>query len=299
MSKSRDLYDRFVGSLRQGPLVKDDVFFFGTVTGLHPIAVQIDGDDAPVGATPVLMARDAQVGSRVLCQLHGRKLIVLNVVRDPMGTLPEIGNTEHLDNFMDTGTWQQSANVDTSTSRGYPVAQAGLLEVFRGNDRFVYQRYSVYNGLGTYSRTYYNGTWYSWQLDAYPVETYDLGGFNISNFLCTGQIVVERMANGKRKATYNVKLTRWSSSNLGTISQVNWTALGTLTPAGAQFSTVHSPNYISGWINDTGVVSGATFPITISMDHHNGSISIKGTYGHTTTINANDFITIYAVFLEA
>lgn len=164
MSDSKDLYDKFVGSLGQGPLVKPDAFFFGTITQVRPNPlVLLDGDSSALGTKPILLARDAVVGSRVLCQLHGRQLIVVLVVRNSANDTDELGATEHLDDLIDTHTWHQGGNADTSTSRGYPIALAGLLEVFRGQYNFCYQRYTTYNGSGVFWRVKYNSTWSAWQ----------------------------------------------------------------------------------------------------------------------------------------
>jgi hypothetical protein len=291
VSDSKDLYDRFVGSLGN-PLLKSDAFFFGTVTSVRPIKVQLDGDTAPAASTPVLLVPDPVVNSRVLCQLHGRQLFVVSVVQPGTMNRDQLGNTEHLDNLTDTHTWHQPLNANTSTARGYPVALAGLLEIFRGADGFVYQRYSTYNGSGVYFRSQYNGTWNGWIFLAKPT-VYNLTG-SISNFTLAGRITIEMGADGKRKAVYNARLTR-AVSNYGTISTTSWVTLGTLVPAAAQFSTVFNPNYVVGW-----ATSGSnTMPISVSLGHDSGTISLKGTAGLTTTINIGDFVSLYTVLSEA
>ena len=163
MGLAKDLYDKFVKSVQEGPLLKDDTFLFGTVTSVHPVKVQIDGDTAPADGTPLLMVPDVVVGSRVLCQLHGRQLLVVSCNRTADGFMRWLTDTEHLDNLLETSMWQQSLNVNTSTARGYPVALAGLLEVYRGSNGFAYQRYTTYTGSGVYSRSYYNGNWSGWR----------------------------------------------------------------------------------------------------------------------------------------
>lgn len=294
MSTSKDLYDKFVGSLGQpNPLYKPDAFFFGTVTSVRPVKVRLDGDTTPAAGNPILLTPNAVVGSRVLCQLHGRQLIVVAVVFPKLGNADQLGNTEHLDDLIDGHTWHQPMNVNTSTSRGYPVALAGLLEVYRGADGFVYQRYTVYDGTGVYWRVKYNTSWSAWGTTALKPQIYNLSG-NISNFLLSGRISVEVGPDGKRKAEYNVLLTR-TISNYGTLPTTSWTNLGTLVPVAARFTAVFNPNYVIAIIN-TGSTS---LPLDVAIGQDTGAISIKGVTGLTTTVNVNDFIQITTTFLEA
>lgn len=161
---SLDTFDEVFESL-QSPLRKEDAFFFGTVTSRAPWKVVLDGDSSAVGTTPIMLCRDAIVGSRVLCQLHGRQLIVVAVVASNyLGYADALGNTEHLDNLLDTHLWGQPANVNASTSRGYPVALSGLLEVVRNSSSIATQRYTVYDGSAIYGRTWYSPSgWYPWR----------------------------------------------------------------------------------------------------------------------------------------
>ena len=47
------------------------------VTTASPLRVQLDGDTAPLPLTPVTLAAGLTAGSRVLCLLIGRQLVVL------------------------------------------------------------------------------------------------------------------------------------------------------------------------------------------------------------------------------
>ncbi|WP_136191974.1 hypothetical protein [Actinomyces procaprae] len=50
---------------------------WGTVTSASPLRVRLDGDSAPLGASPVSLVAAPAVGARVLVLLHGRRAVVL------------------------------------------------------------------------------------------------------------------------------------------------------------------------------------------------------------------------------
>ncbi|MEE6273527.1 hypothetical protein V2J56_09230 [Georgenia sp. MJ206] len=52
---------------------------FGTVVGLSPLRVQVDGEPGAVGSTPIAMVH-LSVGDRVLLLFSGRQMLVLAVV---------------------------------------------------------------------------------------------------------------------------------------------------------------------------------------------------------------------------
>jgi len=54
-------------------------FRFGTVTGLSPVRVRLDGDTAPVASSPVLLAPVA-TGDRVQVMIYRRQMTVTGVV---------------------------------------------------------------------------------------------------------------------------------------------------------------------------------------------------------------------------
>lgn len=77
-------------------------------------------------------------------------------------TPEELGASINLDTLTSTGVYSQSANAETSVSLNYPVAQAGLLEVY-AYSAMVHQRYWAYNSTNVYYRAKYStGTWTSW-----------------------------------------------------------------------------------------------------------------------------------------
>ena len=72
-----------------------------------------------------------------------------------------------LDDYTTPGLWHQDANTQAATGTNYPTPHAGLLEVFsvEGSYPFYYQRYTTYGTqIAVYQRTFYDGTWYGWNL---------------------------------------------------------------------------------------------------------------------------------------
>ena len=72
--------------------------------------------------------------------------------------------TEDLDAVVTKGIYHQSQNANATSGRNYPVAFAGMLEVFQdGLGNFIYQRYTTVSAGGNlvFTRGWYNGTWWS------------------------------------------------------------------------------------------------------------------------------------------
>lgn len=74
----------------------------------------------------------------------------------------------HLDQMMTTGLYSQTLTANTDIEKGYPVKQAGLLEVLAHNKgSIVHQRYTVYGLSPTapgrvFTRGAYQGVWSPW-----------------------------------------------------------------------------------------------------------------------------------------
>lgn len=78
-----------------------------------------------------------------------------------VGTPVELSGTDDLNAMTSPGVWSQSANVDTSTSRGYPEAQAGALVIYQGAG--CTQVYYVYNTSRVWTRSKYStSAWTAW-----------------------------------------------------------------------------------------------------------------------------------------
>ena len=74
-----------------------------------------------------------------------------------------LGGSVDLNTLTTTAVYHQPANANAGSGTNYPVALAGLLEVY-ASSVMIYQRYTVYNTGEIYTRSYYNGTWYAWHL---------------------------------------------------------------------------------------------------------------------------------------
>jgi hypothetical protein len=95
---------------------------------------------------------------------------------------PLSGASTDLNTYTSSGIYHQSANANAGTGANYPVAYAGMLEVFASSS-MVYQRYTLYNGGQIYTRSSYNGTWYGWR------QSIDsLGGGTVPNLTITGTL---------------------------------------------------------------------------------------------------------------
>jgi hypothetical protein len=79
----------------------------------------------------------------------------------------DLGANVNLDTLTTTGAYRQPLNANASLTLNYPVAQAGLLEVFRASasDMMVWQRYTGYHTTtsAVYYRSRYSGSWGEWK----------------------------------------------------------------------------------------------------------------------------------------
>ena len=70
--------------------------------------------------------------------------------------------TSALNDVLQTGFYVQTINSNDTPENNYPVAIAGLLEVFRYNDMWIFQRYTTYQNK-MYIRSKYSSTfWETW-----------------------------------------------------------------------------------------------------------------------------------------
>lgn len=77
---------------------------------------------------------------------------------------PELDGT-HLNYRVINGMYHCSNNGNAIIANGFPEEQAGMLEVAnRGDDNFVYQRYTTYAHARTWTRAQYAGAWSGWKL---------------------------------------------------------------------------------------------------------------------------------------
>lgn len=80
-----------------------------------------------------------------------------------MGFVAALSNTEDFNDFKENGIWTQNANANASTSRNYPAAIAGYLEVMTNPSGYVLQRYTAFNCSAIYIRYFYDNKWNSWK----------------------------------------------------------------------------------------------------------------------------------------
>lgn len=95
----------------------------------------------------------------------------------------ELAGSFDLNTLRTSGMYHQDSNADAASGSNYPVAYAGLLEVFTNNDGLgngvhTYQRYSVYNSNDVYFRRYYNGTWSGWNTN---IHSGNIGSQSVAN----------------------------------------------------------------------------------------------------------------------
>lgn len=80
-----------------------------------------------------------------------------------LGFITALTDSEDLNNLTSPGIYTQASSAQTSTSRHYPTAIAGFLEVIINPSGYILQRYTAYNCSGMYIRYRYNGSWHSWK----------------------------------------------------------------------------------------------------------------------------------------
>ena len=106
------------------------------------------------------------------------------------GEIPGSADLNH-SSYRATGVYSQNSDLDAVSGSNYPVALAGMLEVWNddyGNGLHCLQRYSQYNSTDVYQRNYYNGNWSAWRnLTQDTNTTYSVGdnGLTQKNFTAT------------------------------------------------------------------------------------------------------------------
>lgn len=95
-------------------------------------------------------------------------------------TMQQIGAAADLNTYVTQGLYHQSSNANAAGGANYPVALAGLLEVFQSGadgSGFTYQRYTVYQAShALYERAKYTTTWSAWQQVPIGTVTVSEGG---------------------------------------------------------------------------------------------------------------------------
>ena len=130
-------------------------------------------------------------------------IVIANNSHDHTGLLKraDIPGSADLNSYTTDGYYHQNSNANASSGSNYPVALAGMLTV-QADGAMVYQKYHVYNGTGTYQRTYYNGTWYGWE--KLWDNTNDGAGSGLDADLLDGKHASEFLLVGGKAADANL-----------------------------------------------------------------------------------------------
>jgi hypothetical protein len=140
-----------------------------------------------------------------------------------------LGSGVDLNSITTPGIYHQPTNANAAAGSDYPVAQAGMLEVYASSS-MVYQRYTVY-ATGTpsvYVRTCYNSTWGSWNQVAYAAT---LGNYQSRQYL-TGATTLVLSASGSwvqcgGTGPYTVTLP--APTTINAVFTISHVATGTIT----------------------------------------------------------------------
>lgn len=101
-------------------------------------------------------------------------------------TMQAIPAAANLNTYTTQGLYHQGSDAQASGGTNYPVARAGLLEVFQSGadgSGFTYQRYTVYQAFhAVYTRAKYTTTWSAWQQIPVGTVTVDEGGTGATSF---------------------------------------------------------------------------------------------------------------------
>lgn len=98
-------------------------------------------------------------------QKANRNFAALNAALDEVFKPGQLPSGVDLNTYVTSGLFHQSTNAGAAAGQNYPVATAGLLEVFAPSTAFVYQFYTQYrtgNESRSFWRTNYNGVWSAW-----------------------------------------------------------------------------------------------------------------------------------------
>jgi hypothetical protein len=164
----------------------------GAVTTVDINGGTIDG--TAIGVTTTSSGRFTSVnklvitepaGSSTLTILNGKTLTVNNSLTFSgddatafnIGT--EIGNAIDLNTFTTSGLYYQTSDAEAAAGTNYPTPSAGVLEVLKGSNAMIWQRYTVYKNGGVaendvYLRSYYTSTWSAWVRQANAADKLNL-----------------------------------------------------------------------------------------------------------------------------
>ncbi len=98
-------------------------------------------------------------------QKVNRNFAALNAALDEVFKPGQLPSGVDLNTYVTSGLFHQSTNAGAAAGQNYPVATAGVLEVFAPSAAFVYQFYTQYrtgSDSRAFWRTFYSGIWTGW-----------------------------------------------------------------------------------------------------------------------------------------
>lgn len=189
---------------------------------------------------------------------------------------------ENLNDVIDEGPYIQTSSSTATAGRNYPqntngLYTAGFLEVIsRPGDYLVLQRFTAFNGLDTFWRTRYAGTWNPWRrtfrgdeaaslVSQVSTLAYDTGWRDVSGLLgdqyISGAYWIRRMGNTVWLHFYNLVLAIES----GTSVRPSWNIVTGFRPDVTYAYVSFAPrNPDKPWTNPPTVGSDAGGPLRIS-----------------------------------
>jgi hypothetical protein len=212
------------------------------------------------------------------------------------GEIPSGADLNHA-SYRATGVYSQNSNSDAGSGSNYPVALAGMLEVWNddyGNGLHCVQRYSQYNSIDVYQRNYYNGSWSAWRnLTQDTNTTYSVGdnGLTQKNFTTT----LKTKLDGIAASANNYSLPAGSSSVRGGF-KIGYSENGKNYPVEVSSEKM----YVNVPWTDTN--TDTITSVGISGSETNGTITLTGAGATTITqsggaieIRSTDTNTTYTV----
>ena len=157
------------------------------------------------------------------------------------GVIPEeLPANIDLDTKTITGLYSQSANAEATLALNYPVALAGLLEVF-AYSTMIHQRYWVYNSDDIYYRAKFNnGAWTSWTKGANVNDTVT-AATKLATAITINGVAFDGSAN--ITVSDDTKLTKTNPSIIGSITEQVYSLTGAeINPANGtiQYKTIRA-----------------------------------------------------------
>ena len=207
-----------------------------------------------------------------------------------------------LNTYTTPGIYHQNTTASAGNGTNYPVALAGMLEVYAAS-AMIYQRYTAYNGGIVYTRSYYNGTWYPWR------KVWDDTQFNPANYLpvaggtLTGIIskttaAVDPAIHRTRTGTEGFAVARMGTNSAdvglgitgaGELAFGNWSTVATLSTSWNKVLHTGILDLENPSFGSTTDATTSTKKISISSNGYAG-IDINGDYANTSGEPGGSFI---------